>query len=186
MYDLSNALHRVKSPTKVQVFYHKYFHNLSEVKLMESYVTQLGFSFLADWAIYMPVEKLISYVEGTLPPTEKKFIEDKYILNVKRALDATQPFHSDLCPIKAQFTLDFRGNVLLCCGVYNQEKFSIGSYLDMSMKTIRKKIRTHPYCTKCMANGVHIYAGYQGHQVKSIYDEIAQEEIQKRVTLKNT
>lgn len=176
MVRLSHSLLKAGSRTRVEVYFHKYRHNLHEVSLMREYASSLGFLFKAGWAYYMPIERVRSYVEGTLPGAEREFVESRFALNIKRAVEATEPFRHEPCAlISSSLALDCRGTVQLCCAVYNSKKFSIGSLLDTPTETIEKKILTHPYCDGCMRNGLHIYALWHEHEIRSEYERIARE-----------
>jgi MoaA/NifB/PqqE/SkfB family radical SAM enzyme len=52
------------APPHIEIFYHKYAHNLDEMPLMEEFARSLGFSFNSVWAYVTPVEKIISISEG--------------------------------------------------------------------------------------------------------------------------
>jgi MoaA/NifB/PqqE/SkfB family radical SAM enzyme len=181
MRRLSAALRNAKASTDVTVYYHKYLHNLHEIDLMREYSESLGFSFGAGWAYYMPVERVQAYIEGTLPYSEREFVDNYFALNIRQAVDAAKPFRHEQCLFPTtQLTIDCRGNVQLCCAVYNSERFSAGSYLETPLNVIEKRLSTHPYCRECARYGLHIYASWHGHKIHSVYEEIAQENVRKK------
>jgi len=178
MRRLSAALRSAKSSADVTVYYHKYKHNLHEIDLMREFSESLGFSFGADWAYYMPVERVEAYVKGMLSAEDAGFVEEMFALNIKRAVDVARSFRAEQCLFPAtQLTIDCHGNVQLCCAVYNSERFSIGSYLETPFNEIERGLLTHPYCRECMKCGLHIYASWHGHKIHSIYENIAMENI---------
>ena len=184
MRRLSEALRANRATTEVTVYYHKYLHNLSEVDRMREYAESLGLKFGAGWAYYMPIERVHDYVEGRLPESEVAFVEERFALNIRRAVAATEPYRAEPCAFPSTLlTLDCRGNVQLCCGVYDAERFTIGSYLDTPLKVIEQKLQTHSYCGECTAHGLHIYTSWHGHRINEKYEEIATEEIERRASM---
>jgi MoaA/NifB/PqqE/SkfB family radical SAM enzyme len=181
MRKLSLALQKMKATTAVTVYFHKYLYNLREVELMKNFAESLGFSFGADWAYYMPIEKVKAYLEGKLSPAEVDFIENRLALDIKKVIKATAPFRDEPCSFPAALlTLDWRGEVQLCCGIYDSNRFSLGSYLETPLKIIEEKLKNHPFCRECQSRGLHIFISWQGHnKIRPLYEKIAQEKIKK-------
>lgn len=181
MKKLSEAFKKAKATTEVTVYFHKYLHNLHEVDLMKQYAESLGFSFGAGWAYYMPVERVQAYVENRLPPSEVEFVENRFALNIRNAVEATKPFRDEPCLFPTtQLTIDCRGNVQLCCAVYDAKRFTIGSYLNTPWPEIEKKLLNHSYCQECASHGLHIYTSWHGHKkVHPIYDALAEEQVRR-------
>jgi len=63
--------------------------NLPECK---EYATSLGFSWLENWAYYMPIEKVLAFAEGQLPERERAYVEDTFALPIGEALAAALPY----------------------------------------------------------------------------------------------
>lgn len=174
MHRLSDALRRAQAKSEVTVYYHKYLHNLHEEKLMREYAESLGFLFGSGWAYYMPIERVMSYLDGSLGRSETDFIENHLALDLKEAVSETVPYRRQPCSLATStLTMDCRGEVQLCCAVYDQNKFSIGSYLNNSIEGLEEKISEHSYCTTCMERGLHVYAAWHGHEIRPIYEGIA-------------
>jgi len=70
----------------------------------------------------------------------------------------------------AQMTLDFHGNVQLCCGTYDTRRFTLGKYLELSFDELQARKYEHAMCGTCMRRGVHMYGTYAGPE----YDDIAE------------
>lgn len=182
MRKLSSALAETKASTEVTVFYHKYRHNLHEVELMKNFAQSLGFSFGADWAYYMPIEGVKAYIEGNLPQVDVDFIEKTLALNIKKAVVAAQSFPNEPCLFPTtQLTIDWRGQVQLCCAIYDSKRFSLGYYLDIPSEIIEEKLKNHPFCRECKKDGLHIYVSWYGNKkIRPIYEKIVQEEIRAK------
>jgi hypothetical protein len=67
-------------------------------------------------------------------------------------------------------TLDFHGNVQLCCGTYDTRRFTLGKYLELSFDELQARKYEHAMCGTCMRRGVHMYGTYAGPE----YDDIAE------------
>lgn len=184
MRRLSEAFRRAGALTEVTVYYHKYLYNLHEIELMREYAESLGFRFGASWAYYMPVERVQEYVEGKLPQPEVEFIEKYFALNIRSAVEATKPFRSEPCHLPVTLlTLDCRGDVQLCCSVYDAGRFTIGSYLETPFEIIEQRLKSHSYCRECTKHGLHIYTAWHGHRISGRYEQIAADECLKKPTV---
>ena len=184
MRKLSDAFKKASATTELTVYYHKYLHNLHEVDLMKQYAESLGFDFGSGWAYYMPIERVQAYMEDRLPPHEVEFVENRFALNIRRAVEATKPFRDEPCLFPTtQLTIDCRGNVQLCCAVYDANRFTIGSYLDSPWAEIESKLLNHSYCRECGQHGLHVYTSWHGHKkIHPIYEAIAEEECRRHGT----
>jgi len=184
MCRLSDALREAGATSEVTVYYHKYLHNLSEVDKMSEYAKSLSFKFGASWAYYMPVERVQDYIEGRLPESDIAFVEERFALNIRRSVAATEPYRTEPCAFPSTLlTLDCRGDVQLCCAVYDAQRFTIGSYLDTPLEVIEKKLQSHPYCQECARHGLHVYASWHGHPINAEYEKIATEECERKAVL---
>ncbi len=147
---------------------------------MKDFVNSLGFDFGSDLAYFMPVEGVENYLDDNLAKSEIDFIENRLALDIKKAVAATEPFRQEPCLFPTTLlTIDWRGQVQLCCGVYDSSRFSIGSYLDTPSKVIEERLKNHPYCKECRKAGLHIYISWHGHRIRPAYEKIAKEKIQK-------
>lgn len=174
MRRLSAAKAAVNSRTRVHVYYHKYRHNLHEVELMESLARQLGFDFVADWAFLMPVEKLIQYAEDELDDEQRAFADNTLVPNVDNAVALMQPYRAKPCELIDQLVLDFRGNVSLCCAVYDGKRNFIGNYLDLDWSRLQSIKYKHQSCVKCMHYGAHVlYTHFANPDLRAAVERLA-------------
>jgi len=162
MTELAMAKKRNNATTNIFVAFHRYRNNLKEELLMRDFAASLGFGFVPEWALMFPLEKVLAYAGEPgqdFPLTE----EDRQLINrlaypLKETLDAVQKYQSQPCCLRdSQICLDFQGNVILCCGVFGAEKFSVGNYLSMTLDDIQKIRQAHSMCNLCKRNGVHAY-----------------------------
>jgi len=158
---LSAALRKTGAPTLIHVFYHRYLHNLDDEYQMMRFAQSLGFGFHPVWALMMPAEKLLAYLE---PQTEKNVITpaDREViallaLPLDAAIKCSQSYHSAHCGLRTgQTVLDTEGNVQLCCGVFDWSRFTIGHFLSKSQTELQDTKDRHPFCTLCMKYGINI------------------------------
>lgn len=166
MVELAEAKRRNHSTTRIFVTYHRYRHNLKEEPMMRAFAAGLGFDFDPVWALLFPLEKILSCVDsassGSPLGKEDRQLIDSLALPLKETLAAAQKYHHEPCCLRdAQISLDFQGNVILCCGVFNAGKFTLGNYLDMPLDEIQAIRKSHTMCTSCMECGIHAFLTYR-------------------------
>ncbi|MCP5059915.1 MAG: hypothetical protein GY937_24695 [bacterium] len=113
----------------------------------------------------MPLEKVLALQEPDLHPglltDEDRVLVDRLALDPLVALSATAPYRSRSCDLlEHQITMDWQGDVQLCCGVFNPERFGVGSYLELPIEEIQRRKHRDSYCSKCMEHGGHVYGTY--------------------------
>lgn len=181
MRRLSEAKKRVgNTETTVTVYFHKYKNNLHEVAPMKALSEELGFIFQDTWAYYMPLEKVVDYAEGRIGSVEKKFVEEQFALPIGKAIQEATKYKSEPCSLlNNQVVLDMKGNLILCCAVYDYSKNRVGSYLEMQAEDVEKAKANHPSCATCANYGLHKYFLWQGHpELSKKYESLVQEALQ--------
>jgi MoaA/NifB/PqqE/SkfB family radical SAM enzyme len=175
---LSEAATKVGISTKIEVLYHRYLGNADDEFLMKEYSEKLGFSFLPVWAYLMPVEKILQYVENS----SELSLEDRELVKMlalppdEEVIRASQKVRSNPCSLlEDQITINCRGVVQLCCGVFDQNLYSISNYLDIPFEEIQRRRRKMEICQKCMNYGIHDLATYSSPQ----YDQIGERNVLK-------
>jgi hypothetical protein len=173
MIELADAKRRQRSTTLIHVLYHRYKHNLPDEKPMREFAHSLGIGFEGVWAFMMPLEKVLAYVnddpaEATLTEEDHQLIGN-LALPLKEAIAAAETQRDAPCSLRdAQMTLDFEGNVQLCCGTYDTRRFTLGKYLAHSLEELQAKKYAHDMCGRCMRRGVHVYGTYGGREFDAI------------------
>ena len=162
---LSESIARNSSSTKVQVLYHRYLGNIDDEILMKNFATSLGFEFSPVWAFMMPLEKVIAYInddltEANLTQQDFKTIE-RLALPLTSALQVAQTYKNKPCTLRDnEMTIDYQGNVQLCCSVYDSSKYTIAPFLSTSITALQKAKYEQNVCLKCMDKGIHVYYTY--------------------------
>ena len=165
MAALAQAKKRTNSNTLIHVLYHRYKANLDDELLARDYSLSLGFDFVPVWAMMMPVEKILAYAYddseyAALTQEDHKIIQH-LALPLREALEAGKRKNTRTCTLQDdQMTLDHRGDVALCCGIYDMKRFSLGAYLDIPVDKLQELKFQHNLCSSCMGCGAHVYITY--------------------------
>ena len=194
MREFAEALARVDPPLPlrrgehevVQVFFHKYRHNLDEVEPMRELAAELGFGFSSCWAYYMSQEQARAVIDGQLGPEQRRFVEWQFALPIPAAIDAARAFRDEPCRLlEEQLVLDLQGNLVPCCTIYDLEVHRLGSYLDMSIEEQRAAKAEAPVCKRCTDEGLHKYFTYsENAQLWAIYEELTERNLAERGPLR--
>jgi MoaA/NifB/PqqE/SkfB family radical SAM enzyme len=145
------------APPHVEVFYHKYSHNVHEMPLMEEFARSLGFAFNSTWAYISPVEKIISLSEGLQTDDDKKLL-DILALPLDRALAITSQLHRSTCPLLEEvIALDISGNSMLCCGSSMDRRNIVGNFLQVPLEEMQERRREMSLCSSCLKLGIPDY-----------------------------
>lgn len=163
MKKLSELRKQLGSTTNIHVLYHRYLGNLDDEILMRDYANSLGFDFQPVWAYFMNLDKQIAFLEGDQSVLSKEDLEvlNKMTIPFWEGANLLQPYKHLPCSLREeQMTLDYEGNVLLCCAAYDTKQHTITNYLDLPVDQIQNKKHEHPTCTKCMDKALHVYAVY--------------------------
>lgn len=166
MVELAEAKKRNNAITRIFVSFHRYRNNLKEEPLMRDFAAGLGFDFEPAWALMFPLEKILAYVEEEVqdfPLTEEdQQLIDRLAFPLKETLAAAQKHHSQPCCLRdTQISLDFQGNVILCCGVFDAGQFTLGNYITMPLDEIQEIRQSHSMCKRCMRHGAHAFLTYR-------------------------
>lgn len=187
MIALAESKKKTNSNTKIHVLYHRYLTNLNDEVLMEEFAKSLGFEFIPVWAFMMPLEKILAYVdsvekslgkEDEVPIYSLLTLDDyetinKLALPLKEAYKISSKYSHRACILKdTQVTIDFQGNVQLCCGVFDSKKFTLAPYLTTSisaLQSLKYSDNSEVTCSKCMKHGIHVYGTY-GYGTHGAYE----------------
>src|SRR5262249_2674109 len=139
----------------------RYLTNLHEEQVMRQFAEGLGFEFLPMWALMLPLEKVLGYrgEPGFEVPTaaDRRTI-DMLALPLDEALDAARLNGNRRCGVlENQVAMDVKGDVQLCCNVYDPAKYTIANFLDTPLERIQELRHAGTTCAVCMKHGAHDY-----------------------------
>ncbi|UFS71042.1 radical SAM protein [Geomonas sp. RF6] len=172
MVELAEARKRRGASTRIYVYYHRYRGNLKEEPLMRDFARELGFGFQSVWALLFPLEKILPLADGGegFPLTEEdRQLMAELALPVEEALAVAARHSQQPCALKdGALSIDFRGDVQLCCGIFDASRFTIGNYLEMPLAEIQRLRAEHPMCRRCIRGGGHVYLCYGARELAEL------------------
>jgi MoaA/NifB/PqqE/SkfB family radical SAM enzyme len=157
MIRLAELKKEKNSSTRIEVNYIRYLGNLDDMILMRKFADSLGFAFRQTIAALFPLEKLLVYLAGS----EEIEKQDKDLLEIlafpyNELLRASRYFKKFPCSYReSQVALNWKGDVQLCCLVFDQAKYTITNYLSSPIAEIQKLKQGHETCKECQARGIH-------------------------------
>jgi MoaA/NifB/PqqE/SkfB family radical SAM enzyme len=163
---LAEARRRQGATTRIAVNYHRYRHNLKDEPSMRRFAADLGFEFDPAWALLLPVEKMLAFpsgeAEGVSISDQDRELVAQLGLPLEAALSASRASGRGGCALRErQVSMDFRGEVQLCCGTFDSARFSVGNFLELPLNEIQARREAHPMCRRCMEAGAHLYLTYR-------------------------
>lgn len=173
MRRLAAAKRETGANTNIYIRYHRYRDNLRDEIQMRDFAREQGIGFQSVWAYLMPLEKNLAYLGAadngvTLTDKDHQLIE-MLALPLREGSEVARRHRQQPCLLRdEQVTIDYEGNVMLCCGVYDREKYGFGSYLDIPIENLQKKRNSHPMCDTCMEQGMHVYGTYGTGELDAI------------------
>ena len=170
---VARARDRNHSSTELELCFHRYLGNHEEEDQMRRYAESLGFKFVPVWAYFMPLEKVLAYADADAIDVrlteEDRSVIDRLALPLDKALAASKKYRDKPCVLQEQqLAITLNGDVMLCCSVYDQSKYTLGSYLDMPLREIQEKKYQQSICGTCMKNGAHSLAVYGAEELDQI------------------
>lgn len=165
MRRLADAKQTTGATTDIEVYYLKYVDNEADEAPMQAYAEALGYRFHADWALMMPLEKVLTIAQPERPratlTSQDHATLGRLALKTKTAiaLSSGQPVTS--CSLRDNYVvLDVEGRAMLCCTCLGGGVNAIGGFLSTPLAAIQAAKRVHPMCTPCMQLGLPVLANY--------------------------
>ena len=177
---LSESKRRQKSNTRIIVLFHRYLENQQEEVDMRKFAEVLGFDFTTYWAYLMPLEKNLAFLgyKERLPKFEAsdQALVDRLALPLSEALQVVRNTQSSECKLRdQQMAINSNGNVMLCCSVFDQSRYTLAPFLDTPLNELQEMKNSHEMCTKCMNEGLHVLMTYGDKKL----EELAIENVRK-------
>lgn len=181
MTEVARATRETGATTRLELCFHRYLGNHDEENSMRQYAESLGFIFNPVWAYVMPLEKVLGYADGfstgVILENEDRRLLDSLALPLDRALEVSRQNAPSRCELMdRQMAITFLGDVMLCCSVYDQSKYKLGSYLDIPLDRLQQMKAAQNICSTCMKAGAHALAVYSN---LTELDRVASENIAK-------
>ncbi|MEK7990355.1 MAG: hypothetical protein VSS52_005060 [Thiotrichaceae bacterium] len=157
MYRLRHYMDKLKIGFDVRVSYHMYRDNVHNDVVMMSYLCQeLGFSFQPGWAFIQPLEKVLSYLQGSQPTDDEQNVIKRLFFTPYERNEIVKKYHLSDCSLRSQqMSINWDGSVGLCCGVFDHEYAIADSFLEVAHEELQQRKYQHPMCNVCMQNSLH-------------------------------
>lgn len=165
LVELAAARDRTKCSTDLVIGFHRYLGNHEEEQRMREFAAPLGIAMEPQWAYLMPLEKVLAYADPAassveLQPEDHAVI-DRLALRLDDALAVARNSPHKPCQLRDRMmSLNLRGEVQLCCTVFDQQAYGLGSYLDHSLTELQELKYQHWQCAGCMQRGLHTLFTY--------------------------
>ena len=162
---VAESKRRTGATTTLSVSWHRYLGNHEEERQMKAYADELGYNFDPAWAYLMPLDKMLAYAypessDVKLTAEDRELIA-RFALPIDEGLEVSRQVGEPRCKLRdQQMSITHEGNVLLCCGGYDQEKYVIAPYLDTPIDELQALKFGHGTCESCMKAGIHTFFTY--------------------------
>ena len=143
-----------KTDTLIDINYHLYKDNSGEnLKQMENFANNLGFIISKTYALIMPVERVISYLEGN-EDFEIKKLKNNLLVTVEEGIEASSkfPLPKNTCPYREnQIIINSDLTVPVCCTVWERKESIVAqNFLKTNINEINLNKKKIAMCQKCM------------------------------------
>lgn len=167
---LADAKRATQSKTRVIVVFHRYLDNQEDEVQMRALASSLDFDFTTYWAYLMPVEKNLAYLERADAPTrlnqEDRDLIDRLALPLDQAIEISRAAPVRDCRLRdRQMAINSEGNVMLCCSVFDQSRYTLAPFLETSLADLQAMKYGHDMCATCMQEGLHVLMTYGDDQL---------------------
>ena len=175
---IRSLLDKYNAKTLIDINYHLYKDNSGEnIKKMEKFADDLGFVISKTYALVMPLERVISHLEGN-PDFQTKKLENNLLVTIDEGIKASSkfPLPKNTCPFREnQININADLTVPVCCVVWERnEKVVAQNFLKTNLNEINKNKKQVSLCNKCMHFNLPEYnMGFN----KKDWDKYAKEKI---------
>ena len=145
---------KYKSKTLVDINYHLYRDNCGKnLEEFKKFSDQLGFILSTTYSLVMPLERVISHLEGK-DEQNTKVLQNNLLVTIKEGIEASSKINlpKNNCPFREnQININSDLTVPVCCTVWEREnKLVSNNYLKTSLKNINENKKKVKFCQKCM------------------------------------
>ena len=118
---IRKLIDKYKANTLVDINYHLYRDNSGDnIDEMEKFAKELGFVVSKTYALVMPLERVISHLEGK-PDLQTKKLEDNLLVTIDEGIKASSEIQlpKNTCPFREnQININADLSVPICCTVW--------------------------------------------------------------------
>ncbi len=162
LYKLRDYLDQLNKKILVEIFYHLYQDNIGQdLDKIKSLCYELGFNFFADIALFMPLEKNLSYIKQHQISKADQALVDKLLIKPNELAALAKPYKQQECSQQNIISIRFDGSVSLCFPTYDRYYTIADSFLSMTQTEILKLKKTHAFCNVCQAHALHAVVNFR-------------------------
>lgn len=153
------------SNTRIIIAFHRYLHNQADELEMRAFAQSLDFDFTTYWAYLMPLEKNLAFLghedaSANLDDDDRSLI-DRLALPLDQAIEVAKAAPARDCQLRArQMAINSHGDVMLCCSVFDQSRYTLAPFLDTPLAELQAMKYGHDMCDTCMNEGLHVLMTY--------------------------
>tara|TARA_B100001093_G_scaffold493829_1_gene536443 strand:- start:1167 stop:2510 length:1344 start_codon:yes stop_codon:yes gene_type:complete len=154
LYLIKKLLDKYKVQTLIDINYHLYRDNSGEnIEQMEKLADELGFALSKTYALVMPLERVISHVNGK-PDLQTEQLQNNLLVTIDEGIKASSevPLPKNTCPFREnQININADLSVPVCCTVWKRDDNVVASnFLESNVSEINKNKKNVDLCNKCM------------------------------------
>lgn len=158
---LRHYINRYRLNTVVDVNYHLYKNNnLANLRNMQALCDELGFSLSQTYALIMPLERVISKLQG-ISNTGTIALEKELLVTVKEGIEAANAGapSEQPCPfLENQTVVNWDLSVPICCTTFNRGSNIVAeNFLSTPHSDILENKKNAPVCKTCVKHGLPNY-----------------------------
>ena len=151
---LKKLIDKYNANTLVDINYHLYKDNSGEnIDEMERFANELGFIVSKTYALVMPLERVISHLEGK-PDLQTKLLEDNLLVTIDEGINASSEavLPKNTCPFREnQININADLSVPICCTVWQRDENIVAkNFLESDLNEINRNKKNVDLCNKCM------------------------------------
>ena len=151
---IRKLIDKYNANTLVDINYHLYKDNCGiNIDEMEKFADNLGFVVSKTYALVMPLERVISHIEGK-PDLQTKLLKDNLLVTIDEGIDASSKsiLPENSCPFREnQININADLSVPICCTVWQRDKNIVAkNFLESNLDEINKNKKNVELCNKCM------------------------------------
>jgi hypothetical protein len=162
LYKLRYYLDTLNKNFLVEIFYHIYQDNMgNNIEKIKSICNELGFNFIADIALFMPLEKNLAYANRYHQPSKAdQALIDKLLIKPNELAALAKPYQQQDCYQQNIISIRFDGSVSLCSPTYDRYYTIADNFLSITQTEILKLKKTHSMCNTCQAHALHAVVNF--------------------------
>ena len=154
LISIRKLIDKYNANTLVDINYHLYKDNCGiNIDEMEMFANKLGFVVSKTYALVMPLERVISHIEGK-PDLQTRLLKDNLLVTIDEGIEASSKsvLPENTCPFREnQININADLSVPICCTVWQRDENVVAkNFLESNLDEINKNKKNVDLCTKCM------------------------------------